>query len=94
MSGEHLKTWEQHDAITRRLVDFASQARYDALSAETVSECKRRLIDTFASALGACDTPLAEMARKVAGRTRGDTQARVWGITLRRRRKRQRSRTA
>ena len=67
------------DSMTERLVDFAEAAHYDRLPAKTVHECKRRVIDTFASALGAYHEEPARMARAVASRTRGDSQATVWG---------------
>ena len=73
----------QWDATTERLVAYAEKARYDALPADTVHETKRRVIDTFASAMGAFDEPLSEMARKVASRTRGDMEASVWGTSIR-----------
>ena len=71
------------DATTERLVAFAQDARYESLPADAVHECKRRLIDTFASALGAYDEPLSRMARAVASRSRGEPPARVWGSTIR-----------
>lgn len=69
------------DAMTARLVDFALRAEYSSLSAETVHECKRRLIDTIASALGAYDEKVSAMARDVARRYSGVAQptARAWG---------------
>src|SRR5688500_17766412 len=67
------------DCMTERLVDFAEAARYERLSAKTVHECKRRVIDTFASALGAYHEEPARVARASASRTRGDSQASVWG---------------
>jgi 2-methylcitrate dehydratase len=67
------------DATTERLVAFAEAARYDALPHDVVHECKRRLIDTFGSALGAYDEPLSDMARAVAARTHGDPPASLWG---------------
>ncbi|MEA3153850.1 MAG: 2-methylcitrate dehydratase [Betaproteobacteria bacterium] len=73
---------EQWDGTTERLVDFAERARFDALPADTIHECKRRLIDTFASALGAYDEPLSGMARAVARRSRGDVEATVWGSEI------------
>lgn len=71
------------DATTARLVDFAGRARYDALPAEVVHACKLRLIDTFASALGAYDEPASRMARAIASRTRGEPEASVWGGAVR-----------
>ena len=67
------------DATTRRLVDYALEARYDVLCAHAVHETKRRLIDTLGCAIGAYDEPLSVLARKVAARSQGDPAARVWG---------------
>ena len=64
-------TTGQWDATTERLVQFAERARYDALPPEVVQACKLRLVDTFASALGAYDAPLSEAARRIAARARG-----------------------
>jgi len=74
---------EQWDDTTERLVDFAERARFDALPAAAIHECKRRLIDTFASALGAFGEPLSGMARAIAKRSRGDLEASVWGSDIR-----------
>ena len=67
------------DATTERLVDFAQQAEFDRLSAETAKACKRRLIDTLGCAIGAYDEPLSAMARAVASRMQGAPAAAVWG---------------
>lgn len=69
----------QMDGMTERLVNFAEAARYDALASEVVRQCKRRVIDTFASALGAYDEAPARLARDIASRVRGDAHATVWG---------------
>lgn len=74
-----MQTYHQWDATTERLVAFAERARFNALDDATIHETKRRLIDTFASALGAHDEPLSVMARKVASRSRGDVEATLWG---------------
>lgn len=71
------------DDTTRRLVDYARAAHYEALPELTVRECKRRVIDTFASALGAYHEPPARMARAVASRSRGESEASVWGSSIR-----------
>jgi len=73
----------KRDATTQRLVTYAEHARYEALPADTVHECKRRLLDTFACALGAYDEPVSEMSRALAARVRGDDEATVWGSTIR-----------
>jgi len=70
------------DATVKRLVEFAARARYENLSANTVHETRRHLIDTFASALGAFDEPVSVMSRAVAARYRSDDQARVWGSDI------------
>jgi 2-methylcitrate dehydratase len=77
------QTAAQWDATTECLVEFAERSNYDALPAATVHECKRRLIDTFASAIGAYDEPPARMARAIASRSRGDIEASVWGSNIR-----------
>lgn len=70
------------DATVKRLVAFAERARYENLSATTVHETKRHLIDTFASALGAYDEEVSVMSRAVARRYRSDDMARVWGCDI------------
>ena len=70
------------DPTTERLVDFAQRARFDALTPDTVHECKRRLADTIACAVGAYDEPLSRMARRVARRYATAAGAGVWGSTL------------
>jgi 2-methylcitrate dehydratase len=69
----------QWDATAGRLVAYTQRARYETLSRKTVHETKRRLVDTFASALGAYDEPVSVMARAVASRYRSDSVATVWG---------------
>ncbi|MBI4192589.1 MAG: MmgE/PrpD family protein [Betaproteobacteria bacterium] len=70
------------DATTERLVDFALRAEFDALTAETVRECKRRLIDTFAGAMGAYNEALSQKARAIARYYSRATGASVWGSAL------------
>lgn len=77
------ETNEHWDATTEKLVAFTEQADYSTLDADVVHETKRRLIDTFASALGACDEPPAKMARAIAKRSRGDVEASIWGSDIR-----------
>lgn len=67
------------DRPTRRLVEYARTAQYENLAERSMRECKLRVIDTFASALGAFHEPAARMARSIASRSRGDTAATVWG---------------
>jgi len=65
----------------QRLVAHAQRSDYAKLSPEVVHETKRRLIDTFASALGAYDEPVSVMARAIAARYRCDSAAGIWGST-------------
>ena len=67
------------DATVEALLAYAQGVRYDALSPAVVHETKRRVIDTFASALGAYAEPVSVMSRALAARTHSDQAARVWG---------------
>lgn len=67
------------DHTTARLVNFTEGASYAALPASTVHECKRRVIDTIASALGAFNHPVSEMARAFALRSKSEQSASLWG---------------
>ena len=71
------------DATTRRLADFAIAAQFDSLSAETVHQCKRRLLDTVASAIAGYDDPVCRRVRKLARRQTGKPAAGVWGSHIR-----------
>ena len=70
------------DVTVERLLRHAQGLRYDTLSPAVVHETKRRVIDTFASALGAYDEPVSVMSRAIAARTRSDLAARVWGSDI------------
>ncbi len=70
------------DKTTERLVDFAMSAQFAALSPETVHECKRRLVDAFASAIAAYDEPLSRSARAIARRYSQCAEAGIWGSSL------------
>ena len=71
------------DATTRRLADFAIAAQFESLSAETVHQCKRRLLDTVASAIAGYDDPVCRRVRKLARRQTGKPAAGVWGSHIR-----------
>jgi 2-methylcitrate dehydratase len=70
------------DATTAMLVDVAARPAYDALPPRVVQDCKLRLIDVMASALGAYDHPTSVLARKSALRTNALQPATVWGSTV------------
>jgi 2-methylcitrate dehydratase len=67
------------DHTTERLVDFAEDMSYAALPAGTIHECKRRVVDTIGSALGAFNHPVSEMARVFALRSKSEQSASLWG---------------
>jgi 2-methylcitrate dehydratase len=67
------------DKTTQRLVEFTQAYDFAALDGVAVRECKRRLIDTFACAIGAFDEPLSVQARTLAARYAGTPSASVWG---------------
>lgn len=71
----------QMDTTGGRLVDYAMGTKFSDLPDEVVHECKRRLIDTFACAVGAHDAPLSQMTRAVAKRYTGTPSASVWGCS-------------
>ncbi len=70
------------DAMTTSLVEVAQRAAYDALPPTVIRDCKLRLIDAFASALGAYDHPTSAMARKGAARVSAQQPATVWGSSV------------
>lgn len=67
------------DASTRHLVEFALDTRYAGLDGTTVHECKRRLIDTFACAIGALEHPLSVSVCRLAAGYSGSLSAGIWG---------------
>ena len=72
------------DATTSRLVEFVSLNEFESLSAASIHECKRKLIDTFACVAGAYHEPLSCSARALAKRTIAAPNApaaSLWGST-------------
>lgn len=67
------------DRRTTELAAYAAALRYEDLSEEAVHECKRRLIDTLACAVGAFDAEPSRIARAVARRHVGKPPARILG---------------
>lgn len=70
------------DKTTEALVSFAQKSSYESLSDDVVHACKLRLMDMFASALGAYDNPTSVLARRVAARSLTDNPATVWGSNI------------
>lgn len=69
------------DTLVTQLVGYAEASDFSRLPAEAVRDCKRRIIDTFACAVGALDEPLCRMARQHAQRFIGSpaSTSTVWG---------------
>lgn len=71
------------DKPTQYLVELALDTHFDGLGTEAIHQCKRRIIDTFACALGSFDHELSALARNLASQYRGATSAGIWGSTAR-----------
>ncbi len=67
------------DATTRALASFVTDLRYSALSANTVHEAKRHLVDSIACLLGGYRSEPASIARRLAAAASGTPPARVLG---------------
>ncbi len=71
------------NALEQRLVDYASDLRYEDLSEATRHQAQRRILDTLGGALAAYTSPLSRIARRVALPVSGDRYARIWGSQIR-----------
>jgi 2-methylcitrate dehydratase len=71
------------DASTGKLIEFALDTNFESLDAHTIHECKRRLIDGFACAVGSFDHPLSQSTRALASQYDGASTASIWGTPLR-----------
>ena len=67
------------DATLKQIVDFSYQLSYEQLPSVAIRECKRRVIDTFACALGGFNAEPSKMARAIARRVSSENPARVLG---------------
>lgn len=65
------------DATLRKLTDFTHELAYDDIPPEAIHECKRRILDTLACALGAFSAEPSKIARAVARGTGGERSARI-----------------
>lgn len=65
--------------IAERLADFALALRFDDLPDEAVHEAKRRVIDSFACALGAYSSAPVRIAKSVSPEVREGYRARIIG---------------
>lgn len=66
--------------LARRLAEWTAGVEFDQLSAATVHEVKRRVLDSFGCAYGAYDSEVANIGRKVALATESRPGASVIGM--------------
>jgi len=67
------------DATLKKLTDFTFNLEYADLTPEAIHECKRRLIDSLACAIGGFSAEPCVIARAVAGKVSSKKTARVFG---------------
>jgi 2-methylcitrate dehydratase len=65
------------DKTTETLARYATDLRYESLSGEAIHAARRRLIDSFACALGGYTSPPSQIARRLAGTASAKPSARV-----------------
>ncbi len=65
--------------LADRLANYSTSLSYDMLTPEAIHEAKRRLIDSFATAVGAMPSDAFAIARKCAGRVNGTPSASLIG---------------
>ncbi|MEX0726556.1 MAG: MmgE/PrpD family protein [Planctomycetaceae bacterium] len=65
--------------LSLQLAEYAHRLSYDHLDEQTRHEVRRRVIDSFACALGAHASPVVRIARKVASRVQADPGATYLG---------------
>ena len=71
------------DATVRRIADYVAGLRFEALSAEAVHACRRRIADTLGCAVAAHDAEPCRIARALALRAEAADGARVLGTARR-----------
>jgi 2-methylcitrate dehydratase len=67
------------DATLKKITDFACALSYGDLPPQTIHECKRRLVDSLACALGAFNAEPSKIARTLARKVTSKTPARIFG---------------
>src|SRR5262245_54918376 len=65
--------------LAGRLADYATGLSFDRLTRDAVHEVKRRVIDSFATAVGAMPSDAYAAARRCALRVSGDPAASLLG---------------
>lgn len=67
------------DATLKRITEFSSQLSYTGLTSSAIHECKRRVIDTIACALGAFNSEPSKIARALTRKVSSKNPARTIG---------------
>ena len=67
--------------LAERFANYAANLTYDHLDDDTIHEVKRRLIDSFACACGAYDSPTVAVGRRICGRVNSDPGSSYLGGT-------------
>jgi 2-methylcitrate dehydratase len=67
------------ETIAERLAAFALGVRFDKLPSIVAVEARRRLVDSFACAIGALDEPAPTIVRRVAARVQGAPSVALFG---------------
>ena len=70
-------------ALERAMIDSAAGLRFDELSSPVLHHAKRRVIDTIAGALAACESAPARIARRLAPEVASGRSARLFGSLTR-----------
>ena len=70
-------------ALERAMIDYAAGLRFSELSPAVLHHAKRRVIDTIAGALAACEAPPVRIARRLAPEVTKGRSARVLGSLTR-----------
>ena len=70
-------------ALERAMIDYAAGLRFDELSPPVLHHAKRRVIDTIAGALAACESTPARIARRLAPEVANGRSARLFGSLAR-----------
>ena len=70
-------------ALERAMIDYAAGLRFDELSPPVLHHARRRVIDTIAGALAACESAPARIARRLAPEVANGRSARLFGSLAR-----------
>jgi len=65
--------------LAGRLAEYGTSLSFEKLTASAIHETKRRVIDSFATAVGAMPSEAYAIARKCAGRVSGNPSASLFG---------------